>query len=179
MSATDIYDFENIIEAAAATVFAAAQIQNATTLTFPAMQKVRPRVEIIYIHGAGKGMLIIPPGTPPSIENRRESCWSGQLKLELITQDDIVQHCAFRSSVRAIMATFWTLINGQGGVTPWSYSDNGGPPPDGRLSNHKLQFARDAGTTPVMVPERGYLQTTMLYDTDLSVQANAWALLYQ
>lgn len=179
MSARDIYDFEGIVEATTVSLFLDDNDISAISTQNPRkLRRDRPRVEVLYVHGSGRQQMVLVGGT--TIEYRRERAWNGQLKLELVTDADIQLHTAFRCQVRSLMAAFWLNINAKpGDITPWSYGPLGKPlvlPPGGRLRNHKLQSAGDGGTSPVMSGQ-GYLQTTMLYDVDLSVQDNAWALL--
>jgi len=164
-----VYDLEAVCENALKAVFAANQIQAFTTQDIGVVgadgnpvidfQKARPRVEIMFVPGAGQGrfreMIVDGIRTPV------ETCWKGQFKLDLITDARINIHAAFRTFTRFLMQTMVWRING---TAP--------------MEIHKIQrFPRDGGTSPVMKPQDGYLQTTMLYDVDLSVQDNAWAAL--
>lgn len=179
MSATDIYDFESIIENAVKAVFTAAGLtcftpQDAATIDF---QKERPRVEVEYQHGVGQNQWHIEQTAPNAFKDRRERAWKGQLVVALVTEANITIHCAYRAQVRSIMAGLWNQINGDGAEDcPWQYSVNG-TPTDGKLRNHKLHYVGDAGTSPIYPMDQGMFKTTMNFNVDLSVQENAWALL--
>jgi hypothetical protein len=123
-------------------------------------QKDRPRAEIFFSPGAGQGQF--RPLTLNGVELPVETSWSGQFKLDVFTTDDIKIHSAFVTALRFIMHTQLLCLNGN------------------QLTMHRIQVdPRDAGTTPVLAPEKGVFQTTMLTDLDFSIQDDAWATLGQ
>ncbi len=161
----DIYDFEGIVEGAISAVFIDGGVTALTSISDPELQKERPRVEVVYSHGAGMNrfVMVTSDGSPAIADDpypfRRESAWRGSLKIDVITEANPVAHRAFRSKVRSMMANIWTAVN------------------ETHLPNHKLQFASDGGTTPTYDSTKGFYVSSLLYNTDLSVQADAWSLL--
>lgn len=173
MSAKDLYDFEGIVEAAGKAVLEAQGLNAATTLEAPQFQKVRPRVEIRYTHGAGLNRFVaivdgavVTPETAAGLTAaqlfyaRRETAWQCGLEFRLLTAADMAVHSEYRAEVRAALAQFWLLING------------------GVLTRHKLELGQDKGSSGVLVaPEEGIYRTDMSFSGSISVQQDAWAAL--
>lgn len=163
-----LYDFERVLEKATRAVFVAVEIKAFTTYAVPKsgdsaiddqletydLQKDKPRAEIMFTPGAGQGHFKLVN----SVE--RETCWKGQLRIDIVSEDDMRIHSALRVKVRALMHGFRELVNS---VEPMQY--------------HKVQFCADAGSTPALQIQEGELVTTMLFDIDFSVQDDAWALI--
>jgi hypothetical protein len=176
MSASEIYDFEGIVEPAAAAVLAGLNLTAFTTQGTPDFQKDRPRVEIKLTMGPGLSRFVIVINgvnglVDPSIlagltqqqimSYRRESVWQFTLQFHLLTANDIAAHAAYRAQVRNVLAQFWSLING---VAP--------------MTRHAIQMTSDNGSSPILVsPERGMMKTEMSFDGTISVQADAWSAL--
>lgn len=172
-----IYDFERVMETSLKSVFTqnnvkaftsqmivrtgdAAQDGAAVQAGYDLIdfQKDRPRAEIMFIPGAGQGRFVAKfiGGTEMPVE----TSWKGQFKIDLITPPDIRIHAAFRTKVRFIMHTQLLSVNGT------------------TLRFHKIQnFYRDGGTSPVMKPEEGVFQTSLIFDLDFSLEDCAWDLL--
>lgn len=152
---SDIYNLEAVVENSIQAVFTASSVVSFTTQQLADLQKGRPRVEIEYINGAGHERWIKVNGYP------RETAWKGTVKLELITNADISIHSAYRTQIRSIMHGLSQTVNE---VAP--------------MTLHNIhQFLIDGGTSPKWVPQEGSYQTTMNFEINLSVQANAWAIL--
>lgn len=148
-----VYMFEFIFPEALRLVFAAMDLTAYTNFVPPQLQKERPRAEIIFIPGAGKGVI-----NPAS---QRESAWSGNFKVDLITAPDIALHAAYVSKVRSRLGNIVPEINAV-------------PP----MENHAIAYPlRDGGTSAAYASERGDFMTTLIYELDFSIQATAWALL--
>jgi len=154
MSAEQIYDFEGIIEPAACSVLTTASLVAVHSASEPKFQNAIPRVEVTVMVGAGAQRFSAIDGTAAS---SRETAWQAQLRLDLITPAAISVHRAYRATLRKSMATLPALINNAEGMT-----------------RHKIQRIVDAGSTPHFSPQDGVFQTTLLYDLQFSVQANAW-----
>lgn len=175
MSAKDLYDFEGILETAAQGVLQDLGLTAATTQDAPLFQKKRPRVEIVYKHGAGLGRFVViidgKMATPETAAGltpkerfyaRRESAWLFSLKFQLLTAAQIAVHAEYRAEVRAALAQFWLLINGT------------------RLPRHTVQLTKDNGSSDVLVaPEEGIYRTDMSFEGAISIQADAWAALVE
>ncbi len=131
-----------------------------TTDNLVAFQKARPRVEVFFIPGAGQGRFIEfnvgdVDGQPRT--ETVETCWKGNYRLDIITETNIATHMAFRTAVRAVMLTAPARLN-------FFY-----------LTQHCLQpYAMDAGTTPTVKPEEGYMLSTLNLDVNFSLQDGAW-----
>lgn len=170
-----VYDFERVLEFALKTVLEAAQLKAFTSQAVPAgnddaqnadlvaqgyelldFQKDRPRVEIEFVCGAGQRQFVPHPDT--GVET--EAAWKGQYLLKLVTAADMRLHSALRTMVRYQMQKLRGTIND---VAP--------------MTLHNLQLLTDAGTSPVITPEDGVFLSTMNFDIDFSIQADAWAQL--
>lgn len=180
-----VFDFEHIFEVAIKALFIANAIKAFTSQMTAStgnaaqdaalvaagwdiidFQKDRPRVEITFTPGSGaqqwnnKTFTGSVTGYNPTGEIPVETSWKGQIKLDLITPADMQIHTAYRNFVRFLMHTQLTTLNNTA------------------LTLHRIQsFYHDAGTTPVLKPETGLFQTSMLYDLDFSIQDDAWATL--
>jgi len=172
-----IYDFERVMETSLKSLFTANNIKAFTSQMIARsgdkeqdaaavkagydlidFQKDRPRAEIMFTPGAGQGRFVAK--VIGDIEMPVETSWKGQFKIDLITAADIRIHAAFRTVVRFIMHTQLLSVNGTS------------------LLLHKIQtFYRDGGTSPVMKPEEGIFQTTMIFDLDFSLEDCAWNFL--
>lgn len=171
MSASQIYDIEGILEAAAQAVLNALSLEAFTTRSDPEFQKVRPRVEIEATLGGGLGRFVpIKDGavvTSPTADVtpselfflRRESAWQVRLQFNIITEADITIHAEYRAKVRAALAQLWVSINAPA-----------------TLPRHVLQLTKDNGSSPIMVqPEQGMMKTEITFDGSVSVVNGAWA----
>lgn len=172
-----IYDFEGILEKPLVLFFKDNEVQAITSqqviktgdkptddaneangYTLIEFQKPRPRTEITFVPGAGAGQFAAQ--VISGIEMPMETCWSGQLKLDLITDANIQSHAAYRTFIRYLIHSQLRSLNGN------------------QLQQHKIQeYYRDGGTSPLMKSENGYFRTTLLFELNLSVQDYAWATL--
>lgn len=152
---TDIYSFETIFAQALQAVLNGRDVRSYTILDAPNFQNDRPRTEIIFVPGSGRGRW------NPARADLRETAWKGAYNLFLITDANVQAHSAYVALVRSIMHGIDTAINGAEPMT-----------------RHRLQaFFRDGGTSPSYKPEDGVYETRMIYEVDFSVQADAWAAL--
>lgn len=171
----DIYNFERVFEVALKNVLTAANVKAFTSQLvastgnaeqdaalvaqgwdFLDFQKDRPRAEIFFTPGAGRGQLIPHPLTG----EETETAWKGSYTIRLITAADMVIHAAFRTQVRYLLHRLRGDLNA---VAP--------------MTLHSLNFLADQGTSPVIEPQQGDFQTTMQFEIDFSIQGNAWPLL--
>ncbi len=174
MAIETIYDFEGAIEPAIKTLLTDKGLACLTTRDAPTLQKAVPRVELSYTHGPGLkrfvgiDVLVAAQLAPPEVLTtnvkdawifRRESCWQGQLNLEIITQADVNSHAQYRSKVRSVIASCWQFINGF------------------TITYHSILFENEGGNSPVYQPQEGYYGTKIVYPVKISVQADAWAAL--
>lgn len=153
---SNIYDFSGQIEPAIKAVFTDAEVKAFTAQEAPQFQKERPRVEVVFVKGQGRGQWFRVPGeTAP-----RETAWQGALNLAAISSPDIATHNAFCVKIRNIMATIGQQINGN------------------TLPFHKIQnFFVSGGETPSYTVEDGVYRTDISYNVEVSVQNNAWMAL--
>lgn len=150
-----LYMFEFIFPEAVRLVLKDREITAHTNFVPPELQKERPRAEIIFIPGSGRNIWALING------EKRECAWSGQFLLHIITAADEAIHARYVTKLRSLMHGIGTLVNNT-------------PP----MQFHKIQeFFRDAGTSEKIQPEDGAYQTSLAYDIDFSIQANAWAAL--
>ncbi len=151
-----IYMLEFILPESARQVMIANEITAYTDFVPPELQKERPRVEIMFMVGQGKGMFPRPVNGIPV-----EVAWMGSFQFILITEANMATHSRFVSKVRALMHRIGPMINN---VQP--------------MQNHKLQpFSIDAGTSSTFKSEEGFYQTALGLNVNISVQDNAWQLI--
>jgi len=180
-----IYDFPGIFEPALKALFTAREIKAFTSQAVESTgdagedqelveqgfeiidyQKDRPRVEIIFTPGASQGRYrnTIVSG----IELPLDIAWSGQFKLDVFTAADVRIHRALVTQVRFIMHTQLLQVN--------AFLPDGTAGNPGTLTRHRIQpCQKDSGTTPIMRPEDGSFQTSLLTDIDFTIQDDAWA----
>ncbi len=169
MSYKDVYDFEGAIEKAVSAVFTDQEIVCFTPQGDPQFQKNRPRVEATFIPGPGRQQYILVADDftdgNSDYPHRRESSFGGQLTLSVITdgENGMSAHADYRSKIRNVMSTFQRTVNGL----------------SASVMNHKVQQIRENGSSNVYGPQEGYYQTTLNYDLEFSIQANAWLQLNQ
>ena len=169
-----IYDFEAVMEMALVQLFKDNEIKAFTTQWIartgdPAadaaneaagyslldFQLDRPRVDIMFTPGAGAGQFTNK--VIGGVEMPVETSWSGQFKIDLVTEPNAILHAAFRTLCRYIMHTQLLSVNGNA------------------LLLHKIQdFPKDGGTNPVMKGEEGAFVTSIIFDVDFSIQDDAW-----
>jgi hypothetical protein len=159
MSAETIYNFEVLVPEACKTVLVAAGLTAITLADAQALQKTRPRVEIVYKHlgeTTPKRLAILPDGS------KRTSCFRGELKLHAITDADVAgktAHSAYRAAIRNVLATLEQTLNGT------------------VLTQHKIQFVVSGIEETGVRAADGYEQTTFPFTIDISIQQDAWATL--
>lgn len=183
MNFAPIYDFENAVENACASVVKAfGDLAAFSAQDAPSFQKIRPRVEISFTKGQGlsKFVTLDPTTSLPIAANssypatlmaqghnpsrmlfymRRESAWNCMIKFDLITSADIKMHSASRAQLRGILASLWAFVN--------SY-----------LDYHCIQMESDGGDGQMQfAPEKDWFKTSMTFRGKISVQASAWATL--
>jgi hypothetical protein len=155
---TDLYDFENILADATATVFKAGGFTAGNALTVssdPAFQKERPRVEIVFKVNGGVIPLryFVMPDT-----TLRQSAFRGTLTIYAISDADKpgkLDHSIFRAKVRNFCATLGNRLNG------------------GALTKHKVQQIVDGDTAQGTRTQDNLYQSTLNFDVDFSLQTDA------
>ena len=171
-----IYSFPNLFERALQAVFADAQIAAYTSQLVPttgnaaqdaalvadgyeiiSFQRDRPRAEILFTPGAGLGRFI--PLAVAGTKVPVESCWSGTYLVRALTKPDIREHNAFVVQLRFLLQTMGVRLNGTAPMTRHAVAP----------------MFRDGGSSPLTKNEDGYYETTLQYNLNFSVQADAWA----
>lgn len=157
MSATQtqilaVYDFENIIPNAVAVAPTLAGLNCATQSTIGTLEKPRPRTEIIFKVGSET----IPRRMiGPQMLN---AAWSGMLSCSVITdstETDKITQSQYVSQLRYLMPNIGASVNGV------------------LLTKHKIQFVRETGTSLMIKTSEGYLQTSINFNVDFTIQADA------
>lgn len=147
-----VYDFENIIADAVAIAPALAHLNPATQNTVSLLQKPRPRTEILFkINGEVVPRRMIGP-------KMLNGAYKGTLVCVVITgtdTDDKKVHTSYVTQLRFLMPNIGPSLNGT------------------ILTNHCLQFIRETGTTLLIKNDEGYLQTSINFDVDFTIQSNA------
>src|ERR1044071_2948347 len=159
---SDLFDFENIIPTAVASVFTDGGFTAAnalTSLSDPKFQKERARVEIIFkVTGEvfPQRYAIMNDGSV------RNAAWKGQLSVVAITAADAagkITHGEYRAKVRNFCANLRDRVNSTA------------------LTKHKLQQVLSGPTTVGIRAKDGYEQSTLDYAVEFSIQGDAWAAL--
>lgn len=150
-----VYMFEFIFAEAARIVLDDAAVPSYTNFVTPELQKDRPRVEITFMTGEGKGEFRYVNGLA------LESAWAGSYSFDVITEPRMDLHGRFLSKVRYNIHRLSPSINN---IDPMKF--------------HKLQrFSIDGGTTNAIHAEEGYFLSTIKLNCNVSIQDDAWALL--
>jgi hypothetical protein len=163
MSASDVYDFEFVIEMGAFSILTVDpwNLDVYTSTMHPDFEKDRPRVELKYLHGAGRNIFLFPEmpaglAQPDQNRYRRETTWDGRLMVDLVTAADPKVHAQYRATVRAALAALLQNFNDQ-------------------LNWHKVQATYDVGTSSVELnQDEGFYRTQMVLAIVMSLQANAF-----
>ncbi len=161
-----VYDFESVLERGLQALLTALNIKSFTTQDFgrnnadgtPVIdfQKDRPRVEILFTTSAGQGQF--RPLLVDGIEVPVETSFKGQYRLDIITAPAMSIHAAYRTMIRAVMHTQLLGVNG---TDPMTF--------------HRIQrFYQDAGTSPTIKADEGYMRTILSFEIDFSIQNEAW-----
>lgn len=181
MNADLIYDYFTPIEDAIATAFALNQVtcytplgeqllNEAASSAAPDLeqrfQMKRPRVQIMLLPGAAKGILRPATGVRAASGFLREKARNASLTLRLVTEANIVAH-------RAYVARVLFLVDSLGADANAAEDAEGYK----KLLYHRIGGLRCNGGTLDDAPEQGTLQTLLNCDLDFSVLDSAWALL--
>ena len=159
---SDLFDFENIIPTAVASVFTDNDFTAANALTAlsdPEFQKARARVEIIFkVTGEvfPQRYAILTDGTV------RNAAWKGLLSIVAITAADKagkITHGEYRAKVRNFCLNLRDRVNGTA------------------LTKHKLQQVLSGPTTVGIRTKDGFEQSTLDFAIEFSIQGDAWAAL--
>lgn len=162
MADVDIYDFENILPKAVASVFSAAGLTVYTAASNPELQKTRPRVEVIFKLGTAFSPPVIDPATVVNgagLNSGRNMGWNGTLNIHAITDADApgkLVHAQYRAMVRAIAGGLMGQINGN------------------NLPFHKLQNLQEESQTHGIREADGYEQSTITFSAAFTIQFGAW-----
>ncbi len=142
MAAEEIYDLEIIVPRAVKIVLSGLTLSCFTIEDAIDFQKVRPRVEIVYLHrgeASPQRLAILPDGS------KRTSCFRGELKIHAITDADVagkLAHSTYRAMVRNGIAALKESVNGT------------------QLTLHKVQFVQSGNEETGVRSADGYQQTT-------------------
>ncbi len=154
----DIYDLEGVLEEALATVLRTFDLVISTPNSTE-FQKERPRIEITAQETGGAGRPLPEVGkVHPAIGQLRETGWSMQVKLELITGVDLATHRALRAKLRNKMAKICIPLNDA-------------------MPNHLVHSCKNAGSAPIYKPEDGVYQSTHIYNLDIQATPAAFTAL--
>ncbi len=158
----DIYDFETAIENAAATSLTAAGLTTLNTTSSIDLQKSRPRVELMFVNGAGRNQWFTPPALIPTsiYAGRRETAWRGQMKVGVVTASDFKVHSSFRATARA---KIHGIVIGMNKALPL----------------HCVEMIYDRGCSVVQKPQDDEFLTSMIFEIDFCIRATSWALVQQ
>jgi hypothetical protein len=119
---------------------------------------VPEHVEVMATLGEGRGQFrqLNVEGVTTAVE----TSWAIQWRIDLITKMDMADHRKFRNLIRFIMHTQAVRLNG---ASP--------------MANHKIHdFYLDGGSTlMISSDDNNALQTSMIFNGDISVQDDAWA----
>lgn len=125
-----------------------------------AFQKKRPRVEVVLMPGANKGILRAEDGRRVAAGYLREWARTSSLVLAVITEADIIQHRAYLAKILYLLDTLAYDVSGTE-----------------TLQNHAIQSIKCLGGSIAYKSEEGNYQTTLNNELEFSVQTTAWALL--
>lgn len=152
-----IFDFEEIMAEAFASVVQYVGIPVVTQDTITQLQTPRPRIEVLFKVGPGQQQYTRENGT------QRETAWRGTVSWHIVTnnsEDNKKVHQQYCSLLRYLMPKFNALLNGS--VLPL----------------HKVNNPiRDEGTSLTITTQDGYWTTAVNWGIDFSVNVNAWTLL--
>lgn len=161
-AALDIYNFEQIVPDAAATVFSSAGLDAWTWSMKQQFQKDRARCEITFRRSgeySPKRIAVLPDNS------QRTSCFKGTLTIEAISGADVAGkliHSEYRAQVRNCVELLQHPTLGINGSA---------------LTRHKINFIVANEEPDSVKSEDGYEKTTFSLTVDISVQQDAWAAL--
>lgn len=156
----DIYNIEPAIETALKTIIEAEEVSVVrTTDAATDFQKLRPRVELEYIHTD------LNQSNSGASTYYRSRLWSGQLNMLIVTNakadDDggMNQHFQIRARMRNVMAKLRKdLISTYPTLLPW----------------HTVELVREQGTSPSITPQDGSITSQMTFEFQVNVKPDAW-----
>lgn len=152
-SLTDLYDFEGIVERAAAEVLTSAGIV-AYTPAIPMAKRALPRVEVMFSVGSEQGhMVLLTDGT------QRADRWRGSLVAQCVARTE-AEVRSLRAKLRDVTAAWRGALNAA-------------------MENHNFDEILDAGSSPLVSVDGGYLASTLRFSVVLSVAPAAWILYEQ
>ena len=160
MTEQDLYSFDSLLEAAAQSVFTAAGIACAIPLDDAKFQNTRPRVELVFTLGSGKGRYT-PGEAIFSGRLWREQAWSGSFRLFVVTEEDPAILRPFLFKVRTVCASLPDSITTAG-----------------TLIHHSIYNPiRWTGESAIFRPQDGYFTVSLNFDFDFCINTNAWSQL--
>lgn len=178
------YDFKTPVEMALALDFAASEIKvravandgfatNAWREANPTVQDkilgmsfqdFRPRVEIVVRVGPAAGRNL--PDSEGQFQPIGGFCHDfGRglaVGIKVITKADILEHRAFESQIRGLMATVLRRINGDLTID--------GAIAGQQLTLHRIPELAEAGSTEAYTPQEGVYQTDLTYAGQITMQ---------
>ena len=155
------YDVESAVEAAFKTIFEEDGLSAYTINELGETQKERPRVELMYSHGAEAGH------NSTSDEHYRPDTFTGSLTVAVWTNSKdesigIAEHAQFRGRVRNIMAKSRKRLK----------DDRDGD--DTIMPFHCILDVVESGTAPAYAPEDGHLISRINYELKTNIRPDAW-----
>ncbi len=154
-TASDIYDFEGVLEAAVKVVLDSVEVKNYTPADAPEFQKERPRFEL-YAEIDNSGDRLFPEvGKESTPGSMREMDFFGKLHSQLITTSQGKVHYAYRSQCRDVFATMKERVNGV------------------YLLNHKLQWFKTESASGGFTQEKDLYVTTFSHSFKLTINMGA------
>jgi hypothetical protein len=156
-----IYDIESAVESAFKSLFQSSDLVAYTTNDAGMPSKERPRVELMYQHGAEDGH------NSTASNYYRADTFAGSIIVAVITnaQDESIgtaEHAQFRARVRNVMAKANALL----------VADRSGD--DSLLPYHSVMDVVESGTAPAYTPEEGHLVSRINYSIKVNIRPDAW-----
>lgn len=160
-----VYDFENAVESAVERFLSDNGITTLASANVPDFQLARPRVEVMFVLGAGQLRWASRSNLPVFLQKFKiESAWKAALFSTAICSVDSAGKSTssdFRAKLRFLYATMAPRVNGT------------------LLPLHTIQLVKENGSQRVIRPDQGYEELKFSHELDLSINAQAWALLTQ
>jgi Ser/Thr protein kinase RdoA (MazF antagonist) len=123
--------------------------------------KHRPRVEAVFVLGAGKGHLhIIDPTRKPVSGSMPETSYSSRIELVVVTESKAQIHRAYLAKLRRNMDTIREALN-----------------ETSHLPYHSIQQLRPSGSSSTYQTEDGAFETGLVYELDFCIRREAWTAL--
>jgi Ser/Thr protein kinase RdoA (MazF antagonist) len=124
-------------------------------------QKHRPRIEAVFVLGAGKGHLhIINPKRKPVSGSMPETSYNARIEFAAVTESKAQIHRAYLAKLRRNMDTIREALN-----------------ETSHLQYHSIQQLRPSGSSSTYQTEDGYYETGLVYELDFCIRQDAWTAL--